>query len=180
MLLGSPAGAGAFGITASPLEAAAPEPSQATRPLAQRGPGLLQWHRCAAHCAQPCGWWEGVVRGHAPARGAARLRAARGRESLVLFPVAALAHGTPTHDAVGTVRRRAFRTAVLYPHGDWASHPPAQARGLAGLGSVTRGGPLKEWAAAARRRLACVVRARVDVVYFAGLYTCETRRACRV
>ena len=48
------------GPNASPVEAAAPEPSPAARPLAERGRSLLQWHPAADQQGQgpraPVGW----------------------------------------------------------------------------------------------------------------------------
>jgi hypothetical protein len=93
----------------------APGPSQAARPLAERGPSLLQWHRCWYHSGQPCGWEQVCVRGLAsqcPTEWCISVACStQSTGPFVLVPVGPIDHATPTHDAVGKVLQSHARTS---------------------------------------------------------------------
>src|SRR5215467_3159607 len=132
VLIGSPAGAFAFGINASQFRAVSGGPStgRATPKRTPVAPPLLP-QRSALRllgdvCAgtRPTEWcfsvaWSTLSNG-----------------TFVLLPVGTIYHGTPKHDAVGKVLGTHSRTRGSNRQGERAIHPLAEAKGLAGPLSV--------------------------------------------
>ena len=142
MLIRSPATAFAFGIDTSQFGAAAPGPSHAARPPAERRLRALRWHPASDQQGQPCGCWEMFVRGwqaKAPPSGASRLRAAPYTLVRLCFSPWKRCTTEPAH-SIGLARCTSVQPGILAQAGSVGKAAGLQAQ----VGHVRLTLPLKQ------------------------------------